>query len=137
MNLHKLLCARAEASHPVRVGLIGAGKFGAMFLAQARLTTGMHILGIADLNVARARQTLRTVGWAEERFSAVSFDAAFKSGATHITDNAEQLIQADGLEVLIDATGDPAVGIRHCLKAIDQGLHIVMVNVEADVVAGP
>ena len=137
MNLHKLLCARAEAGNPVRVGLIGAGKFGAMFLAQARLTTGMHVLGIADRDPERARASCRTTGWSDEQLAAPSIAAALGAGTTHIGDDAEALIAADGLEVVIDATGDPAVGIRHCLLAIEHGRHVVMVNVEADVVAGP
>ena len=54
MNLHTMLLEREAAGRPVTVGLIGAGKFGTMFLAQARLTRGMHVVGVADLNVARA-----------------------------------------------------------------------------------
>ena len=137
MNLHRLLTARAEEGRPVRVGLIGAGKFGAMFLAQVRLTTGMHLLGVADLNVERAKQTLSKVGWPDEQYAAKSFAEAMNSGSTFVTDDAEALIKTAGLEVLIDATGDPAAGIRHCLLCIDNGRHVVMVNVEADVVAGP
>ncbi len=137
MNLHRMLAARAERDDPVRVGLIGAGKFGAMFLAQARLTRGLHVLGVADLDVERARETLRRVGWSDERFAAASFADALSSGGTLITDDAEQLVAAPGLEVVIEATGNPAAGVRHCLVAIDQGRHIVMVTVEADALAGP
>ena len=137
MNLHKLLGERAEAGNPVRVGLIGAGKFGAMFLAQARLTSGLHILGIADLDVERARSSCLTTGWSEEQVGANSLSAALASGKTHLGDDAEALIQADGIEVIIEATGNPEVGIAHCLRAIENGRHIIMVNVEADVVAGP
>ncbi|MDA1097707.1 MAG: SAF domain-containing protein [Proteobacteria bacterium] len=137
MNLARLLAARAEAGNPVRVGLIGAGKFGSMFLAQARLTTGIHLMGIADLNVEQAAKNCRQVGWSEAQIAAASLDDAMQSGATHIGDDAMALIAHPGLEVLIDATGDPRVGIRHCLAAIDNGKHVIMVNVEADVVAGP
>jgi len=137
MNLHQLLLARAEAGRPVRVGLIGAGKFGSMFLAQARRTAGLHVMGIADLKVERARQACLNTGWAGAAIAAPSFAEALKTGATHLTDDAAALIAADGLEVLIEATGDPRVGIRHCLAAIAEGRHVVMVNVEADVVAGP
>ncbi len=137
MNLSRLLAARAEAGEPVRAGLIGAGKFGAMFLAQARLTTGLQILGIADLNVERARANCRTTGWSDEQIAATDLDDAAKSGATHIGDDAMALIAHPALDVLIDATGDPRIGIRHCLAAIDNGKHVIMVNVEADVVAGP
>ena len=137
MNLHKLMAARAEEKRPVKVGLIGAGKFGTMFLAQARNTVGIHLLGIADLDVDRARASCERVGWPAEQIASCSFSSALESGGTFLTDNAEALIKADGLEVLIEATGDPAAGIRHCLKSIDHGRHIIMVNVEADVVAGP
>ena len=136
MNLHKLLTARAAEGRPVQVGLVGAGKFGTMFLAQARNTVGVHLLGIADLDLDRARAACKRTGWSTEQIASTSFPNALKSGATFLTDNTESLIEADGLEVLIEATGDPAAGIRHCLKAIDQGRHIIMVNVEADVVAG-
>ena len=137
MNLSRLLAARAEAGAPVRAGLIGAGKFGTMFLAQARLTTGLHVLGIADLDVARARANCRGAGWPEAQTVAAGLDRAAEDGTTHIGDDADALIAHPALDVVIDATGDPRVGIRHCLAAIDNGKHVVMVNVEADVVAGP
>ncbi|MBT7977884.1 MAG: flagellar biosynthesis protein FlgA [Rhodospirillaceae bacterium] len=137
MNLSRLMAARAEAGNPVHVGLIGAGKFGSMFLAQARLTKGLHLLGIADLDVARARGNCRQGGWSDEQIAAPSLDDALTSGASHIGDDAMALISHPGLDVLIDATGDPRIGIRHCLAAIENGKHVIMVNVEADVVAGP
>ncbi len=137
MNLSRLLGARAEAGEPVRAGLIGAGKFGAMFLAQARLTTGLHVLGIADLDIARAHRNCVSAGWSAEQLGAADLDSAAASGATHMGDDADALIAHPALDVLIDATGDPRTGIRHCLAAIDNGKHVVMVTVEADVVAGP
>ena len=137
MNLHRMLLERAEKKEPIRVGLIGAGKFGTMFLAQARLTPGMQILGIADLNVQRAREACRRTGWPAEQFAAPSFAAALKSGGTHLTDDAMALIAADGLDVVIEATGVPAAGTRHALAAIAHQRHIVMVCVEADVLVGP
>ena len=137
MNLHKLLRERAEQGNPVRVGLIGAGKFGAMYLSQARRTDGIHLVGIADLNPSAVRDTLALTGWEEEQFSAGSLPDALASGKTFIGDSAEQLIKSANLEVIIEATGDPRAGITHCQMAIDNGLHVIMVNVEADVVAGP
>jgi predicted homoserine dehydrogenase-like protein len=137
MNLYKLLARRAEAGNPIRVGLIGAGKFGSMFLAQAQRTPGLHVLGIADLAPDRALAALARVGWAAERYAAVSFDAALATGATFVTDDAAELMAAAGLDVVIDATGSPAAGIRHAALACAHGRHIVMVNVEADVLAGP
>jgi predicted homoserine dehydrogenase-like protein len=107
-----------------------------MFLAQAQRTPGLHIMGIADLSVGRARETLARVGWPAERYGASSLADARKSGATHVGDDARALIAAD-LDVVIEATGNPAAGIAHALAAIDARTHIVMVNVEADALAGP
>ena len=137
MNLYRLLAEREEIGRPVRVGLIGAGKFGAMFLSQARRTVGIHVLGIADLDLSRAHEICIRTGWAAEKIGATSFSDALKLGSTCLTSDAEALIRADGLDVVIDATGNPAVGIKHCLLAIEEGRHIIMPNVEADVVAGP
>ncbi|HEX3501181.1 MAG TPA: flagellar biosynthesis protein FlgA, partial [Stellaceae bacterium] len=137
MNLHAKLRERADAGRPVRVGLIGAGKFGSMFLAQAPRTAGLHVMAIADLSPERARQSLQRVGWTAEQYAARSFSQAVEHGSTFITDDAASLIAADGMEVVIDATGHPASGIHHALLCCKHGRHIVMVNVEADVLAGP
>jgi len=137
MNLSRMLAARAAEGRPVRVGLIGAGKFGSMFLAQARLVPGFHVMGIADLDPARARAALATTGWPVAQTDAPDFDRALATGATHVTDDAEALIAAGGLEVVIDATGAPRAGIRHARLARAAGRHMVMVNVEADALAGP
>jgi len=137
MNLYRILLERAAKGCPLRVGLIGAGKFGAMYLAQAKHTPGIHIVGIADLAPARARASLARSGWQQERYAVTSFAAAAKSGTTHITDDASALISAAEIDIVIDATGNPAAGIRHALACCAQRKHIVMVNVEADALAGP
>jgi len=137
MNLHSLLLEREAQNRPVTVGLIGAGKFGTMFLSQARLTRGLHVVVVADLNVERARSQLATAGWPKEQFAAASLDDAMKTRATHVTADAQALIKCPGIEVIVEATGIPEAGIVHALKTIEHGKHIVMVNVEADAVAGP
>lgn len=137
MNLHRMLLERKAAGRPVTIGLIGAGKFGLMFLSQVRQTDGMHLVGVADLNTARARAQLKLGCWPEEQFAATSIDDALKRGGTVVTDNADALITHPAIEVIIEATGDPGAGIRFAMKAIENGKHIVMVNVEADAVAGP
>jgi predicted homoserine dehydrogenase-like protein len=137
VNLHAKLLEREATSRPVTVGLIGAGKFGSMFLAQARTTPGLHVVGVADINVGRARSQLATAGWQVEAYAATSLGDALRQRRTHVTPDAEALITFPDIDVIIEATGVPDVGIRHALKAIEHGKHIVMVNVEADAVAGP
>jgi predicted homoserine dehydrogenase-like protein len=132
-----MLKARAAAAKPIRIGQIGAGKFGTMFLSQVRLTTGMHLAGLADLMVARAKARLLEVGWPTSQIDAASLDDAIKTGKTFVSDDAMAVIADPRIEVVIEATGDPATGIELCLAAIQHGKHIVMVNVEADALAGP
>jgi predicted homoserine dehydrogenase-like protein len=126
MNLHRLLEQRHAAGKPVRVILIGAGKFGSMFLAQVLHTPGLEVVAIADLDPARAKASCKAVGWDEARIA-----------KTRFTDDAPGAIAREGAEVVIEATGHPPSGIRHARAAIKAGAHIVMVNVEADVLAGP
>ncbi len=125
MNLAQLCAARGAAGRPVRAGLIGAGKFGSMFLAQVPTIAGLELVAIADLDPERARAACRGVGW----------DAA-RIDATRFLDDGAALAAMDGVEVVIEATGHPRAGIRHALAAIGAGRHVVMVNVEADVLAG-
>ncbi len=132
-----MLAARCEERRPVRVGVIGAGKFGSMFLAQAVRTPGLHVVGIADLSAARIAQALTRTGWAKEQYAATSLIDATKHGTTHILDNAEALISYEQLDVIVEATGNPAAGIRHALLCCQHRHHIIMVNVEADALAGP
>lgn len=126
MNLHALLAARAADGNPVRAGLIGAGKFGSMFLSQVPTTPGLAVSAIADLSPDRARAACRAVGWDEARIA-----------ATRFIEDGRALCAGDDVEVVIDATGSPGAGVVHALAAIENGKHIVMVNVEADVLAGP
>jgi predicted homoserine dehydrogenase-like protein len=137
MNLSTLLLEREAAGKPITIGLIGAGKFGTMFLSQARLTKGLHVVGVADLNIERARGQLATAGWPVEQFASPSLDDALQQRATHVTPDAEALIAHPRVEVIVEATGIPEAGIKHALSAIAHGKHIVMVNVEADALAGP
>lgn len=137
MNLSSLLAARAAGGRPVRVGLIGAGKFGSMVLSQAQRIPGYHMVAVADLNVGKARESLARVGWPEERYGARSAGEALRNGTTFVTDSVEAMLACDEIDCVIEATGHPLAGTRHALMAIDAGKHLVMVNVEADVMVGP
>jgi predicted homoserine dehydrogenase-like protein len=137
MNLHAKLRERAARGNPIRVGLIGAGKFGSMYLSQARKTPGIHVTAIADLAPARARATMERTGWEAERWAAKSFAEAAKNGTTFITEDSDRLVAAAEVDIVIDATGNPSVGIHHALACCANGKHIIMVNVEADALAGP
>src|SRR3954466_1314736 len=104
MSLSLKLAALAEAGKPVRIGVIGAGKFGSMFLSQAPRTPGLHVVGIADLSAARAREWLPRVGGPAARAAAPSCAEAMRAGTTCIVEDSEALIPADGIDVVVEAT---------------------------------
>ena len=137
MNLYRMLQERATQQRPLRVALIGAGKFGSMYLSQAKHTPGIHLVAVVDLRPERARASLARVGWHADRYAARSLPDAARRGTTFVTDDAGAAIAASEVEIVIDATGHPAAGIRHVLACCAHGKHIVMVNVEADALAGP
>ena len=112
MSLYRQLQMRAEEQRPLRVGVIGAGKFGTMFLAQAVRLPGVHVVGIADLAVAQARSNLALAEWPAEQYGAASLDAALQSGATFVGDNAAALITHPAIEIIVECTGNPVVAVQ-------------------------
>jgi predicted homoserine dehydrogenase-like protein len=125
MNLQALLAARVAAGKPVRVGLIGAGKFGSMFLAQVPSIAGLEVTAIADLDCDRAKAACRTVGWDSARMA-----------RTRFSEHGRDTCADERVDVVIEATGNPVAGIAHAIAAIEARKPIIMVNVEADALAG-
>ncbi len=136
MSLFQKLQQRAAEARPIRVGVIGAGKFGTMFLAQAVRLPGVHVVGVADLSVERARSNLKLAEWPDGRYDAASLDAAYQSGATHVGDDTAALIRHPGIEIICECTGDPVVAVDHVAAAFAAGKHVVSATVEADALCG-
>jgi predicted homoserine dehydrogenase-like protein len=137
MSLYLQLQQRAAQNKPVRVVLIGAGKFGAMYLSQVPRTPGVHLVGIADLSMDNARANLARVGWPEHQASAQSLDDAFKRGLTFLTQDWQMLVAHPMVDVVVECTGNPIAAVEHCLAAFAHGKHVVNVTVEADAFCGP
>jgi predicted homoserine dehydrogenase-like protein len=137
MSLHQQLQRRAAEQRPIRIGLIGAGKFGSMYLAQVPRTPGVHLVGIADLSPAAARTNLARVGWDAQRTEAKSLDDALRTGGTHIGEDWQALVSHPGIDIIVECTGHPIAAVDHCLLAFDNGKHVVNVTVEADAFCGP
>lgn len=135
MNLHQLLSERESAGRPIRVGLIGAGRFGTMYLSQARNIPGIHVVAVADINLERARGAFHLAEWPDDLVTH-SVDEALADRSTAVVASAADLFRPE-IDVIVEATGNPIVGIDHALAAIGAGQHIIMVTVEADALAGP
>ncbi|KAJ5754311.1 saf domain-containing protein [Penicillium manginii] len=139
-NLSTKLLQLEESGRPIQVGIIGAGKFGSMFISQSHRTTGIRLAGIADLSAQRALDALKKTGFPEEKYdisATLSIEDGIKANKTVITTDSAQLIATPGIDVILEVTGNPAAGVRHALLCCEHKKHIVMINVEADVLAGP
>ncbi len=132
-----MLQQREADGRPLRIGLIGAGKFGAMYLAQVPKTPGIHLVGIADLSPSNAKANLERVGWDPARYSAPSLDAALERRYTHVGEDWQALVAHPGVDIVVEATGNPVAAVGHALAAFRNGKHVVMVTVEADALCGP
>jgi predicted homoserine dehydrogenase-like protein len=137
MNLFTKLQGRAAAGTPIRVGMIGAGKFGSMFLAQAIKLPGIHIVAICDLDVARAQSNLAYIGWPQDRYAATSLDEAHKNHSTFITDNAQLVIETPLIDIIVECTGNPVAAVAHLVAAFAAHKHVISATVEADAFCGP
>jgi predicted homoserine dehydrogenase-like protein len=124
MNLYAKLQQRKD--NPLRIGLIGAGKFAAMYLAQVPRTPGVRLVGIADLVPDNARANLARVGWQAELIQ-----------RTPITEDWRKLVANPEVDIIIEATGNPMDAVEHALGAFENRKHVVMVTVEADCFCGP
>jgi predicted homoserine dehydrogenase-like protein len=122
VNLFAKLKEREQ--DPLRIGLIGAGKFATMYLAQLPRTPGIELVGIADLAPASARENLKRVGWDPARMPP-------------ITDDWERLVSNPKVEIVVEATGNPVAAVEHVLGAFKHGKHVINVTVEADAFCGP
>ena len=137
MNLYAKLQERAASQRPIRIGLIGAGKFGSMYLAQVPRTPGVHLVGIADLSPAGVNTNLARVGWEPERLQAKSLDDAVKHGTTHVSEDWQALVRHPAIDVVVECTGSPLHAVDHILEAFAHRKHVVNVTVEADAFCGP
>jgi predicted homoserine dehydrogenase-like protein len=141
MSLHALLGKREEEKRPIRIGMIGAGRYGAMFLAQSRFIPGMEVVGLADLNLEKARGACVQAGWTRESIltahstDAVNDETRKKRGRIVLTEEPEKLIRAD-LDVIVEVTGTVDAASRHACSAFEAGKHVVMVSAEADALLG-
>ena len=137
MNLFTKLQQHDAANNRIRVGMIGAGKFGTMFLAQAIRLPGIHIVGITDLDPANALSNLAYVGWPDNAYCAASLDDAIKTGASFVSDDWQALIVHPAIDLIVECTGDPVAAVQHVLTAFNHGKHVINATVEADAFCGP
>jgi len=137
----ELLAQRAAQNNPIRVGIIGSGKFGGGLVAQIAQMRGVEVAAIADINLEHARHAYASSGVPNDAQQAVhnvdALNDAIRNEQPAITEDGLLITAADGIDVVVEVTGIPDVGARMAYEAITHNKHVVMVNVEADVTVGP
>ncbi|PZN52919.1 MAG: homoserine dehydrogenase [Proteobacteria bacterium] len=140
IGLARELKERQASGKPIRIGLIGSGEMGTDIVTRVAHMDGIEVGAIAELKLPNALKAVEIAyqekGHAREVSTASAMTEAMEGGKIAVTDDAELVIGNDLIDVVIDATGVPAVGAEIGLRAMEHGKHLVMMNVEADVTIG-
>lgn len=136
----RALAQREAEGRPVRVAMIGAG-FMAKGVANQILnsTPGMRLVGIANRTVENARAAYAYAGVEDVANASTQREvaAAIQAGKPLVTDDPLLLARADGVDVVLEATGAVEYGARAVVEAIDSRKHVVLLNAELDGTVGP
>ena len=139
MNMYSLLKQRDANANPVKIGIIGAGRFSAQFLAQLRFIPGIIPVAIAELDIDKARDVCDKAGWPKEKLSFANttnaINDSIRADKIVLTDDAEQLVNAN-LDVVVDITGVAEAGTLYACKALEAGKHVVTVTAESYALVG-
>ena len=131
---------RYEESNPVRVAVIGAGYMGrGVVLQVVTAVPGMEVVAVYNRTLATAGKAYEQAGISDvESVSSVGqLEDAIKKGRYTITDDPMLVCQAEGIDVVIEVTGEVEFGAHVVLEAIKHKKHVVLMNAELDAVVGP
>ena len=126
---------------PIRPAIIGAGQMGRGMVSQIVLMKGMTPSLVADIQLDNARNALLKAGIPEDEIKVAKTGGEasdfIKAGKYVITEDANVAVATEGIDCVVDATGVSEIGSKLAVDSIKAHKHIVMLNVEADVVVGP
>jgi len=131
---------REREGRPIRVGLVGAGYMG-RGIAQELLTpiVGMRLVAIANRTVAAAERAYREAG--VDAISSVDsvagLERVISNGGFAVSEDALLLCRADGVDAIIECTGEVEFGAQVVMEAIEHRKHVILVNAELDATLGP
>lgn len=141
VGLARDLQTRAETGKPIRIGLIGAGEMGTDIVTQVARMPGIEVGALSARRLPNTFKAVRTAYGDEENAQEANSESAMtraiEGGKIAVTGDNDLILSNPLIDVIIDATGIPEVGAETGIKAIENGKHLVMMNVEADVTIGP
>jgi predicted homoserine dehydrogenase-like protein len=131
---------RHAENNPVRVAMIGAG-FMARGIANQMINSvpGMELVAIFNRNVDRARHAYMEAGIQDTVYTVktVELEDNIRNGKYSITDNADILCEAEGIDAIIEVTGSIEFSAGVILKAFEHKKHVILMNAEVDGTIGP
>ena len=133
------LAKRKADNNPIRVGMIGAGFQGrGIGLQIMTATPGMRLCAVANRHIESAIQVFRQVDIEPERCDTTSqIEEAIARGRPVVTQDANALAAAEGLDAIIEVTGSIEYAALAVLSAIASGKHVIQMNAELDGTIGP
>lgn len=139
-GLATALAERANSGKPIRIGLIGCGEMGTDIVTRTWMMDGIEVAAIANLRSDKARKAVELATGETEGSQFVTstdrLNAAIETGKTALVEDANTLLESGLIDVVVEATGLPGIGAEYGLKAMREGKHLVMMNVEADTTVG-
>ena len=141
LNMDLKLLAREEAGLTIQTGIIGAGQMGRGLITQLMIMKGLRPSIVSAQDAQNAVRAFLYAGVDESDIVVANTlseaNAAMERGKYVATNDTNIVTQANLVECVIDATGLPDVGAQVARDAIRHHKHVVMLNVETDVVIGP
>jgi predicted homoserine dehydrogenase-like protein len=131
---------REAEGKPLRIAMVGAGYMARGIALQfLTATRGMRLVAVANRSVERAEQCYSQAGVECQRLSDApgALDQAIAAGRYVVTDDWTKLCHADGVDAIIEATGEAEPGAQVALEAIQHGKHVILMNAEVDATVGP
>jgi len=131
---------RLAQNDPVRVALVAAGYMGrGIALEILRAFPGLRLVAIANRTADQAERAYREAGATEFRAvaSAAELDKAILDRVYAVTDDPTVVCRAQGVEAIIETSGDVEFGAQVALEALENGKHVILMNAEVDAAVGP
>lgn len=141
LGLNTKLAEYEKSGKKIYISLIGAGQMGTGMVSQMTRMKAMYPALIVDINIESAWNAFRFAGIPEKDIVEVKnveeLNHALANDLYAVSKDIELATKGEKIDVVVEATGVPDLGAKVALDAIFNQKHMVMLNVETDVVIGP
>ncbi len=140
LNMDQKLLKREEEGKIIRTGIVGAGQMGRGMVTQMAIMKGISPSIVSDIKIENVINAFHYAGISDEQIAIAKtledVNKYMEMGKFVATDNSDLISQANLVECAIDVTGVPEVGVKIAIDSMNNGKHVVMMDVETDVVIG-